>query len=888
MMCFAAMLSGCTNPRHSRDTIYSCREFTVYTDSVVQGDYVAKAVSPTQIVTNYRSPLVSGVSPAVAFRFSINSRDNELMPGQNHYALIGNPADSAKVYLFGDNTSESTPYESTDTLPENTPWTLRVDMRPMLRAFDMQGYYTTPTGDIIYADDFKGLWLAGSVAPLNWDFENLYGKHDRKFENRGDSIFELTLALNPHQTTSPDPSGWSIDSIPESYPTYASNQKLVDAVYNMGIDNIISNIRPDSTFRAGKEWDGVWTRDISYAIYLSLAYLNPEVSINSLRAKVKNGKIIQDTGTGGAWPVSSDRVVWAIAAWEVYKVTGDKKWLREARNVIANTLDTDLVVTWDKEYGLFHGEQSYLDWREQTYPKWMQPADIYESMCLGTNIIYAEALRILSKMDYALGSSETSHKYLELSNELTDNINSNLWLADKGYYSEYLYGNAYPLQSHTTDNLGQSLSIIFSVATEDMASSIMSKTPRTVYGTPSVFPQLADIKPYHNDAVWPFVQSFWNIAAAKCGNGTALLAGLGAIYRAAALFATHKELFIASNGDYRGTAVNSDAQLWSCAGAVAMIFRVFAGMRFEEEGIYFSPSVPAMLRGEKVIDHFRYRNSDLKIIIAGTGNKIESFSIDNKLQRKPFVSSNIEGKHEIKIMLSGELSHRPVNIVAQKWNPATPIALWRNASACTIANYSDTLSYQLYINGVFEQDLSSASIEFKPASKTSVISILPINKKGVVGFSCRPHFVMDRNALQVVQLEYYAPRGTSLIADKKKGDKFVETSLARNKSIKFTVDVPVEGDYFIDVRYANGSGPINTENKCAIRMLYANGLRIGAFVYPQRGIGEWLSTGFSNMLQAHLNKGTNKLELVYELPYCENMNGAVNTALLDYVRVIRK
>lgn len=239
-------------------------------------------------------------------------------------------------------------------------------------------------------------------------------------------------------------------------------------------------------------------------------------------------------------------------------------------------------------------------------------------------------------------------------------------------------------------------------------------------------------------------------------------------------------------------------------------------------------------------------------------------------------------------MLSGELSHRPVNIVAQKWNPATPIALWRNASACTIANYSDTLSYQLYINGVFEQDLSSASIEFKPASKTSVISILPINKKGVVGFSCRPHFVMDRNALQVVQLEYYAPRGTSLIADKKKGDKFVETSLARNKSIKFTVDVPVEGDYFIDVRYANGSGPINTENKCAIRMLYANGLRIGAFVYPQRGIGEWLSTGFSNMLQAHLNKGINKLELVYELPYCENMNGAVNTALLDYVRVIRK
>ncbi|HAQ19743.1 MAG TPA: hypothetical protein DCR40_11000 [Prolixibacteraceae bacterium] len=43
--------------------------------------------------------------------------------------------------------------------------------------------------------------------------------------------------------------------------------------------------------------------------------------------KVKNGHIIQDTGTGGAWPVSSNRVVWAMAAWEIYTYTGDRNWL---------------------------------------------------------------------------------------------------------------------------------------------------------------------------------------------------------------------------------------------------------------------------------------------------------------------------------------------------------------------------------------------------------------------------------------------------------------------------------------------------------------------------------------------------------------------------------
>ena len=100
---------------------------------------------------------------------------------------------------------------------------------------------------------------------------------------------------------------------------------------------------------------------------------------------------------------------------------------------------------------------------------------------------------------------------------------------------------------------------------------------------------MPDIKPYHNDAVWPFVQAYWNIAAAKAGNILALNKGLAALYRAAAFFGTNKELFVASNGDYRGTAVNSDSQLWSAAGNAAMIFRIIMGMTFEPDGIRFAP-----------------------------------------------------------------------------------------------------------------------------------------------------------------------------------------------------------------------------------------------------------------------------------------------------------
>jgi len=53
----------------------------------------------------------------------------------------------------------------------------------------------------------------------------------------------------------------------------------------MSLEEMIKAVESDSTFRTGKEWAGVWTRDISYSIILSMAYLQPKVAINSLLKK---------------------------------------------------------------------------------------------------------------------------------------------------------------------------------------------------------------------------------------------------------------------------------------------------------------------------------------------------------------------------------------------------------------------------------------------------------------------------------------------------------------------------------------------------------------------------------------------------------------------------
>ncbi len=881
----AIILSSCGNS-HDKNVIFSCDEYTVYTDKVKQGEFTATVISPTEIVTNYKSPELSGASSLVKFRFSINSRDNEMSSG-NHTALIGNPDSDGYVYTFGSTSNEPIYTEvQGQELPKDSKWTIRVDMRDMLTSFKSNGYFVTATSDTIYSDDFKGVWIAGTVAPLTWDFENLYGKHDRKLVDRGDGIFEVTLTVNPTTDVPENLTGWKIEKPDDRFFTYSSPQTIVDATYNMAIECIASNIRPDDTYRAGAAWDGVWTRDVSYSIYLALAYLDPDRAKNSLLAKVKNGRIIQDTGTGGAWPVSSDREVWAMAAWEIYKFTGDKEWLSQAYEIIKASINDDMLIVWNPQYQLMRGEQSYLDWREQTYPRWMQPKDIYESMCLGTNVAFVRAFEVLSMMSEELGIDGS--RYATMTETLKNSINNNLWMPDKGYYSEYLYGGIFPIQSPATDNLGQALSIIFDVANEDMAQSIISRTPVVPFGTSSVYPQISGIKPYHNDAVWPFVQAYWNLAAAKAKNEQALNAGLAAIYRASTLFGTHKELFVASNGDYRGTAVNSDKMLWSSTGCVSMIVRIFAGMEFHPDGISFSPFVPSWLTGDKTISNFLYRNSVLNITVKGTGNNIESFMIDSIDCEEYFVPATLDGEHNITITLSNnKIAKQDINMTVQKWMPYTPIVKEIGDTAI-ITNVEENVKYNLYINGEISEQIDSNAVILPQATNFTQYALAPISTTNGSGFIQRPIEYIPNGSLIMLQAELFATSGTSFIKDKAKARRFVEITTTKNTNLTFTVEIKEAGEYFIDVRYANGSGPINTENKCAIRSLMVNGNYAGPIIMPQRGIDEWLSTGNSNMQCVNLNQGINKISIEYRKPENINMNVDVNTALIDFIRIIKK
>ena len=679
---------------------------------------------------------------------------------------------------------------------------------------------------------------------------------------------------------------WKLKNDISMYPRLTTSNILHAAVFNMGLDEMVNAVEPDTTLRTGKEWAGVWTRDVSYSIILSMAYMQPEASKISLMKKVNaNGRIIQDTGSGGAWPVSSDRMIWAVAAYEVYKVTGDKEWLKFIYPVIRDSFEDDFKVVYNAESGLVKGETSFIDWREQSYPKWMQTADIYNSEAMNTSVVHAEGLRILSKIADELGKKKEAKRYAEAAKSLTDAINRVFWMDDKGYYAMYTYGRENMILNPRAETLGESLAILFNVASPERAKIISQSNPTTPYGVAIFYPQISDMPSYHNNALWPFVASYWTLACAKAGNEQATLQGFGSVFRPAALFATNKENFNLDNGDI-ATELNSSNMLWSLSGNIALTCRILFGINYEDNGLSFSPFVPKVMADNRTLSNFTYRDAKLNITVKGHGQHIKSFMLNGK-ECKPFIPADIKGVNEIVIEMDcEEIPTQAVNNQPNLKAPLTPIAWIEDGRLCW--NPIEYIGhYEVILNGKRVAKTRQTSYALTEQGEWQVIGV---SEAGVESFASEPRSNADRfivempdekTSMKSAEISY---QPLTPIAGYN-GNGFVETDHS-TAAISVTIDVPADGEYAFSLRYANGNGPVNTENKCAIRTLIVDGNKIGTVVMPHRGVANWDDWGMTNEVKTELKVGKHTLCIEYR-PENENMNLSTNHAIIDCVKLVR-
>ncbi|UXA68675.1 Six-hairpin glycosidase-like protein [Xanthomonas prunicola] len=344
-------------------------------------------------------------------------------------------------------------------------------------------------------------------------------------------------------------------------------------------------------FETGERWPYVWTRDVSFAADLALAQLEPERTRNALRFKLsaaRDGRtpglfVAQDTGSGGSWPISSDRVVWFLAA---RGLLDDKPFAEEVWQALQATIAQDRDAVFDTQIGLYRGETSFLDWREQTYPEWTREdvRFIAESFALSTNVLHYQALRLAEKLARQHGDARAA-QYAQWAEALGQTIDTRFWDARNSQYASYLGNAAHPVRYAKADLLGLSLGVLADVFPPQRARVALRNYPMVAGGSPVVWPQEAEQPIYHNRAVWPFVSAYALRAARRLDDAPRIALELQSLMRGSALAGSNMENYEmqrlavhVEEGARSGPVVNSPRQLWSVAGYLSAVLEGVFGL----------------------------------------------------------------------------------------------------------------------------------------------------------------------------------------------------------------------------------------------------------------------------------------------------------------------
>ncbi|MCF7904928.1 MAG: hypothetical protein K9M49_07205 [Candidatus Marinimicrobia bacterium] len=840
--------------------------FTISADQVREGDFQAKALSPTHLVSDYPMELDKGIPQPIIFKLSLNGEDNEGGFGDDHFLMV--PPEikefNAPTLKFGQRAPR--PEWEARGITAATTAHFRVDFRDVLKDFHDQGYTVTPTGDTITQAGFSGLYMAGNTAPLRWIWDNPDGKEQLKFQDTdGDSIYELTLAFDPLSDDS-ETRHWELQTDVSAFPRFRSPEApLLEALTNLALEEAQLNIRDDGAFSAGKEWQGIWTRDFAYASHLSLAYLFPENVKKSLEAKLTaDNRILQDTGTGGSWPVSVDRHIWTIAAWEYFLVTGDKAWLDKIRDPVINSLKEDMLWNRDPVSGMLQGETSFEDWREQTYPVWMSPSDIHSSHALSSNVLFKRALEIgLALSD----DRDIRMTWGDFIGRIDQSLIPHFWSDTLQGPASYVISS--PIWEHAShrDLLGESLAILFCNSFSSVSAQLVSSYPRTPIGSPVISHQLPHSPPYHNQAIWPFVESYALLAAKQVHNQEAYQHSFNGLIRSAALYQTNRENYHYLSGRPDQTEINSDRQLWSvarCLGAIYKgLFGLTIGYDFSNDTfeLALQPNNPFTWDNFSLKD-LELHDSKINIHLSGSGSVIESMEVNGDLWTagRPLALGGSD--YDISIHLK-QGDEGAINL-ADHILPASPRVFWA----------SDTLFWEadedlclIELNGVILDSLEHSPVIISD-SLSGFFQLVAVDSLGNRSLPTRPQYLGPAANLYLRSTApYYIELG--------------ETT----RSIEMAFTLPDKGNYLIRFLYSNGCGTISDGNSCGLANLKINDWWLEQMVaFPHTNSwDQWFKTSW---IRAVFKAGENTLILDQDALPLTNMHGELNQFRVQALEII--
>lgn len=165
--------------------------------------------------------------------------------------------------------------------------------------------------------------------------------------------------------------------------------------------------------RAGYKYEKPWTRDASVNTSGGGSLLDPELARNTLFAVCEDspeGVRIQEDNQW--W----DRLIWIVAAWEHYLITGDEDFLQTVYPIAKLSFQRTVNEYFNEKWGLFRGP-AFMEDGISAYPAPVYKEGLFNPfvlryelshhiMCLSTNCAYYKAALCLAEMAKKVGESQ--------------------------------------------------------------------------------------------------------------------------------------------------------------------------------------------------------------------------------------------------------------------------------------------------------------------------------------------------------------------------------------------------------------------------------------------------------------------------------------------------
>ncbi len=713
-------------------------------------------------------------------------------------------------------------------------------------------------------------------------------------------------------------------------PTLRTGHDVFDALYALALEEVrelsVASIRDfafdegravdcGGCFETGRLWNYVWTRDTAYAVDLGLGGVDPARSRASLEFKLSERRgggglqVVQDTGTGGSYPVSTDRVAWAVGAAALLPhLTGvDHERFRDRTYLaLRNTIEHDRRVVFDAVDGLYFGEQSFLDWREQTYPEWTAGDVVHIGMskALGTNLLHLRAIELTRDLATEAGDADLAARYDSWATELRDTIRTRFWIEEAGLFSTYVTTLLDPAPVRRYDLLASAFAVLFGVANEAQADRILASYPHYGPGAVVVWPQQQLTPIYHNRGEWPFVTAYWLRAAKRADNAAVADRMVRALVRGAAINLSNMENFEAETGapfvsepPYSGPVVNSERQLWSVAGYLSMVHHTVFGMEAEADGLHVRPYLTGALRTSLfansdalVLNDVPWRGRTVTLVLhlpetAGDARlPVESIRLNGRLLSGDLVPEDqLEARNRVDVVLGdgGRSSATLTEVSPSPWRnvfgPRTPRVTNVREAAGRLelvldpnGEETDQVTWTIYRDGevVATALPGNATSWIDPGSDAGAarspcyVAELTFTSSGNHSQHSPPFCWWGRGGAHITTIGAGSMDHVGGTPSENHGRFHYEGWGDPGHSLTVTSFAPTRsGPHLLQLTFGNGAGSINTGITCAVKRIVVEDVATGEVVadgpviMPHLGRDEWSRWEDSSFVRAELTAG---------------------------------